>query len=155
MSIPIVTLGMSGAVGSRVASRLRPEFDTIQFITSLPRAKSDLTTLLAGKSPPPDPDNVGSHNFSQKPQAVVFGRAYTDEAVEELRQHCGGSESGLAWVMSTKEARDKVMKGFPYGGDQEAFNRYADKTTAITKGVLEDLRREGKLGRDGVYYYGE
>lgn len=127
----------------------------IQFITSIARAKSDISTLQAGKAPPPDPDNVGSHNFSQLPQAVVFGRAYGDELVEELRQHCGGSNSGLAWVLSTKESRESALKSFPFGGDQDAFNQYADKTTAVTKNLLDQLKREGKLGKDGVYYYAE
>ncbi|KAF2169299.1 hypothetical protein M409DRAFT_20525 [Zasmidium cellare ATCC 36951] len=155
MSIPIVVLGMTGSIGARVTARLKPEYDTIQFITSIARAKSEISTLQAGKSPPSDTDNVGSHNFSQRPQAVIFGRAYSDEAVEELRQHCGGSESGLAWVLSTKESRNRAAKAFPYGGDQDAFNRYADKTTAVTKSLLDQLKREGKLGKDGVYHYGE
>lgn len=47
------------------------------------------------------------------------------------------------------------MKSFAYGGDENAFNQYADKSTAVTKNVLDQLRREGKLGKDGVYQYGE
>lgn len=47
------------------------------------------------------------------------------------------------------------MKSFPFGGDQESFNQYADKTTAVTKDLLDQLKQEGKLGKDGVYYYAE
>lgn len=58
-------------------------------------------------------------------------------------------------MLSTNESRESALKIYPFGKDQNAFNQYADKTTAVTKNLLDQLKREGKLGKDGVYHYAE
>ena len=125
----------------------------IQFITSVQRCKTEIPILLRGGQPTPDPDNVGTHNFSAPPQAVIFGRGFTAENIQEIRQQCGGSNSGLAWLQGGADGTGDGKVKPPDKSDAAALDAYADKTAAQVKSVLNELKISGKLGKDGVHYF--
>lgn len=47
------------------------------------------------------------------------------------------------------------MKNLPPQGDPNALDQYAGHTAAVTKNLLNQLKEERKLGKDGLYWYGE
>lgn len=126
----------------------------MQFITSIERAKSEIPTLQSGKAPTKDPDNVGSHDFSKRPEAVIFGRGFEIVQVEDIRAACGGSSSGLVWLHSSQEGLNKVKTAHPDPNDPDSLDRYAQMTADVAKEVLDGIKSDGKWGRDGVYTYG-
>lgn len=114
---------------------------------------SEIQTLQSGGAPPPDPDNIGSHNFTRSPVAVVFGSGIDSEDVEEIRQACGGTESKLAWVQGSAENKAKAKANPPDFKDSESLDSYAEKAASAAKKVLEDIREKDGFGVDGMYYY--
>lgn len=109
--------------------------------------------MLAGKEPPKDPDNVGSHNFSKPPEAVLFGRGFGAQQMQMIREACGGADAGLVWVNSVEKSRANIASSPPDFSKVEVVEKYSDQVAASIKEVLKEVREQGKWGVDGVYEY--
>ncbi|EME46089.1 hypothetical protein DOTSEDRAFT_70173 [Dothistroma septosporum NZE10] len=153
MATPIVTCGVTSKMALEVALRLLPEYEVIQFITSVERAKSEIPPLQAGQEVTPNPDNIGTHNFSKPPKAVIFGRGFDDAQVEKIRQTCRGDAYGLSWLMGKKADVEKIKSSPPDFSKPEVVNAYADQVSAVNKATLTKLKADGKLGDGQLHYY--
>lgn len=125
----------------------------IQFITSVERAKAEIPLMLAGREPPKDPDNVGSHDFSKPPEAVLSGRGFGAQQMQTIREACGGADAGLVWVNSVEKSRANIASSPPDFSKAEVVEKYSDQVAASIKKVLAEVRQKGKWGVDGVYEY--
>jgi hypothetical protein len=98
--------------------------------------------MLEGKEiPKPDPDNVGTKNYSSKALAVVTGGGYDDEAFETMRKACEG-KSSVPWL------RPDLSVARPPIGPQ-----YGGQIAERAKQCLEGLEKAGQGDKDGVYLY--
>ncbi|KAI5359052.1 hypothetical protein Slin15195_G066830 [Septoria linicola] len=153
MAIPIIACGFGELVGGRTAPRLLPELEVIRFITSVQRAKIEIPLLLSGSQPDPGVDNVGTQNFSSPPKAVIFGRGFNSENVDDIRQACGGHASNVSWVHSMSHGSGAGQVKAPDSKDTTSLDAYAELTAAQVKAVLLDLKARGILGIEGVHVY--
>lgn len=72
----------------------------IYFATSVEAKKIEFVDFLAGRAPDlPITNNVGTHDYSKPPQAIVFGRGYDYNDVVELNKKSRGARSApVAWI---------------------------------------------------------
>lgn len=107
---------------------------------------------MAGGEPPHDPNNVSSHNFSQLPRHIVFGKGFQWPKLQEVRESAGGDGSGLCWYWAPLAPGEVpiTVKDFSSVTD-ETINMQTDKIVANMKRVLGEIISEGKEGKDGVY----
>ncbi|KAF7178943.1 hypothetical protein CNMCM7691_007767 [Aspergillus felis] len=98
--MPVVACGRRTAVGQSVSQHLLPEYEVIHFIQSDEAAEAELPHLLAGRDPQSqNPNDVGTHDYSRPPRAVIFGRGYEPQQVEELKKKFAGiAKEPVAWV---------------------------------------------------------
>ncbi|KAL2831598.1 hypothetical protein BJY01DRAFT_108015 [Aspergillus pseudoustus] len=141
--IPLVLLGLRAEIGHAVSKFLRPEYETIYFISSPEVAKSELPKLLAGKEPARATNDVGTENFTQPPRVLMFGRGYTPEFVQELKRSLEGvAQEPVAWAVGdpakaptgppgpdyveqvAKDSKAAVATWAEEGGTKEAFVVY-------------------------------
>ena len=108
--------------------------------------------MQAGNAPQPDADNIGTHDFSKQPEAVIFGRGIDGPIVEEIFNACGGTSSGLVWLRSSDEGVAKVRAKPP---TEEEMDGYADKIAKLIKDAVWKIKTDGGWGGGGVYTYGE
>lgn len=113
----------------------------IHFIQSFEAAKAELPVLLAGRDPQvSEANDVGTHNYSQPPRAVLVGRAFEEDQVEELRKACSGAaRAPVAWLLGDPA---KLPTGPP--GPEYAVEVANDCKNVLTKwkedgGVNEDI----------------
>jgi hypothetical protein len=118
----------------------------IHFIQSFEAAKAELPLLLAGREPQVsevNDDDVGTHNYSQPPRAVLLGRAFEEEQVEELRKACSGvALAPVAWLLGDPA---KVPTA-PPGPD------YAVTVANDCKGALAKWKEEGGVSDDIILF---
>jgi hypothetical protein len=55
-------------------------------------------------------NGIGTKNFSQPPKAVLVGKKYTHQEIEEIRKACDGLE--VSWITSGTEKKSKL--GIPH-----------------------------------------
>ncbi|KAL4750553.1 hypothetical protein BDW72DRAFT_213326 [Aspergillus terricola var. indicus] len=157
-SIPVVLCGRRVEVGKPVADFLRPEYEgmvgwvrpllsssLIHFIASPEAVHAELPLLLSGQDPQPvvtSPNEVGTHDYSRPPRAVIFGRGYTSEFVQQLKEaYQRHSPEPVAWVMGDPAAA-------PTGPPSLA---YAEATANTVKNVLAAWREQG--GEDALLVF--
>jgi hypothetical protein len=60
----------------------------------------EITALLAGRDPRfRSPNEIETHDYSRPPHAVIFGRGYGPQQVEELKKKFAGvAKEPVAWV---------------------------------------------------------
>lgn len=116
----------------------------IHFIQSFEAAKAELPLLLAGRDPQvSEVNDVGTHNYSQPPRAVLLGRAFEEEQVEDLRKACSGAAlAPVAWLLGDPA---KLPTG-PPGPD------YAVHVANDCKDVLAKWKDEGGVRDDIILF---
>jgi hypothetical protein len=127
-----------------ISKLMLPEYEVIHFILSYEDAEAELPHLLAGRDPQArNPNEMGTHDYSRLPRAVVFGRGYEPHHVEELKKKCAGiSQEPVAWIRGNPA-------DLPTGA---AGPDYAQKIVADMKSVLETWKEEDeKDGKTLVY----
>ncbi|EAL84206.1 hypothetical protein KXW98_005273 [Aspergillus fumigatus] len=141
---PIVACGRSTATGKLVSQHLLPEYEVIHFIQSVEAAEAELPHLLAGRDPQSRYSNeLGTHDYSRPPRAVIFGRGYEPQQVEELKEKFAGvAKEPVAWVRGNPA---DVPAGGP-GPD------YAQKVAADMKQVLKKWRDAGAKDEETLVY---
>ncbi|KAI1813277.1 hypothetical protein GGS20DRAFT_586696 [Poronia punctata] len=143
--IPVILCGARAEIGGRVTATIKPEIEVIQFIASVKDAKENFASLLAGNGPKTQISNdVGSHNFSRPPRAIIFGRGYTDEEVRELNRLFRGSASQpVAWIAGDPSIAPPTNPG----------PAYALKAAENVKRTLFSWIEAGGESEEVVYYY--
>ncbi|KAF7156376.1 hypothetical protein CNMCM6106_009643 [Aspergillus hiratsukae] len=142
--IPVVACGRTTAVGKPVSQFLLPEYEVIHFIQSLEAAEAELPHILAGREPQcQDPNDVGTHDYSQPPRAIIFGRGFAPEQVEELfKKFKGSAKEPVAWLRGDP-------KDVPVGGPGPG---YAEKVVGDMKKVLDKWRDAGAKDEEILVY---
>ncbi|KAI0019878.1 hypothetical protein F4780DRAFT_780002 [Xylariomycetidae sp. FL0641] len=147
--VPVVLVGLSTAIGGPVTEGLRPEYEVIRFIQSLPAAAADLPHLLAGAPPPTAPTNdVGTANYEAgaAPRAVIFGRAFAPADVEALRaQVRDAAKHPVAWVVGDPAKTPQTGGAGPPPG-------YAQKGAQAVKDKIREWRERGAEEDELVLY---
>ncbi|KAL2796959.1 hypothetical protein BJX66DRAFT_298504 [Aspergillus keveii] len=141
--VPLVLLGQRVEVGKPVSESLRPEYEVIYFIQTAEVAKSELPKLLAGQEPIPATNDVGTGNFTQPPRVLMFGRGYTPEFVQELKNSLAGiAQQPVAWIVGDPA---KAPTGPPGPG-------YIEEVAKDAKAAVEKWAEEG-LAEDAFIVY--
>ncbi|KAL4949758.1 hypothetical protein BDW69DRAFT_188019 [Aspergillus filifer] len=126
--IPVILCGRTHSIGKTVTDALKPEYEVIHFVTSLEAAQADLPLLLAGRNPQTTSSEVGTRNYSQPPRGVIFGRGYSPDVIQELKNSCASFyREPVAWLAGDQAK----LATFSVGGG------YADEAAKSTKGVLD------------------
>ncbi|KAJ6190238.1 hypothetical protein N7519_000259 [Penicillium mononematosum] len=91
-------------MGKSISQHLLPEYEVIHFMLSYEAAEAELPYLLAGREPQSQsPNEIGTHDYSRPPRAVIFGRGYGPQQVEELKKKFAGiAKEPVAWVRGTQ-----------------------------------------------------
>lgn len=110
----------------------------IHFCCSVEAACAELPRLLSNEAPAPAEDNeVGTHNYSAIPQAVLVGRTYTDDKLQAVQDACKG-KGAISWV----------VPGEPAKKDETIAAGHAVRVATNMKNVLNDLSATGQMGKD-------
>lgn len=111
----------------------------IHVCLSAASASAEIPLVLTGEVPPENPDNVGSKNYSQPPQAVVFGGGYEDEEFDAVRKAVEGKSNVPFLKFDTSKPTP------PLG---PAYGVYV---AGRLKARLQELESQGHFGKDGVF----
>lgn len=134
------------------------------------QAATELPIVLDGKVPPPsDPINLGTADYSRMPIAVVTGgvsyipmssvrkrltreKAYDDATIAEMKKACEGAKgSNIPWLRADKS---KMKAGPPPPkGVGAILEPYAEAISGRVKVMLQELEKNGKLGKSGTFSY--
>ncbi|KAF8215627.1 hypothetical protein K438DRAFT_1798993 [Mycena galopus ATCC 62051] len=143
--IPILVTGAAERVGSIVVSSMPPEYEVIHF-TLAAAANKEIPLLLKGEVPNPSSSNLGSGNWSVFPKAVVFGGAYEDGQIEDLRKLVAETVGTrrIPWLRV-----DSNLPHPPIGPE------YAANIIERAKAMLGKLEGEGKLDveDDSIHFF--
>ncbi|KAI0144485.1 hypothetical protein GGR57DRAFT_482191 [Xylariaceae sp. FL1272] len=144
--IPVILCGQAIEVAEKVAPSLEPEIEVIRFFNDAKEAKENIPSLLAGKGPKSaSPNQVGTHDYSKVPRAVIFGRAIDPALVIELHELCkGAGQTPVAWIAS--DPTYEVPPGLPPPG-------YGERAANTLKGTLMSWI-DGGAKSDEIVYYG-
>ncbi|KAK5723053.1 hypothetical protein LTR17_014014 [Elasticomyces elasticus] len=140
-----VLCGKTFEVGEKVTSLLKPEIEVIHFINSFEDAKDNLGELLAGRVPKQSckPNHIGSHDYSQLPRVVIFGRAFAQGEVNELNRLYGSTSSvPVAWIAGESSIVPPTQPG----------SGYAEAGAKNVKKAFERWREGGAKSDEIVYY---
>ncbi|KAF2172676.1 hypothetical protein M409DRAFT_16638 [Zasmidium cellare ATCC 36951] len=148
-SRPVVLVDLSAAVGKRVAAHLMPEYEVILELQSIPRAKQELSSIVAKQRPCTDGDTVGTHDFSRIPKHVIFSKGYRENKVQEVREALGGEKSGISWYWTPSPPGEKLPN--PGKIDEEQMDFFAGRIAGHIKKTLNSVVEDGKEGVDGLY----
>ncbi|KAJ7871197.1 hypothetical protein B0H14DRAFT_2345337 [Mycena olivaceomarginata] len=134
--IPILVTGRAEQVGALVISGLQPEYEVIHF-TLAATATTEVPLLLKGEVPSPSSSSLGSGNWSAFPKAIVFGGAYEDSQIEEVRRAVAetAGTKRIPWLRV-----DRNLPHPPTGSPE-----YAASVVERMKALLGKLQAEGKL----------
>ncbi|KAK0637047.1 hypothetical protein B0T17DRAFT_520541 [Bombardia bombarda] len=144
-SVPVILCGKAVEIGSKVAPAIKPEMEVVHFINSLQDAKDNIPELLAGRGPlRPSGNEVGTHDYTKPPRAVIFGRAFTPEDVIELNRLCRGKGAAgpIAWIAGDPGYKPPANPG----------PAYAAKAADNVKNALKKWQEEGANSEEIVYY---
>ncbi|KAL8799165.1 MAG: hypothetical protein Q9182_006102 [Xanthomendoza sp. 2 TL-2023] len=141
--VPIILCGAKISLGQESANFMNPEFEVIHFCVSVDAACAEIPPLLLGEEPKPAEGNeVGTHNYSTLPKAVLFGRTYTNDKLQAVLDACKG-KGEISWVIPG-EAADK---------NEVIGPGHATKVATNMKTVLTELVNTGKMGQEGHFKY--
>lgn len=91
----------------------------------------------------PNVNHIGTHNYVNPPQAVIFGRAFTLAQVTELNQlYRGKGKIPVAWL-----AGDPAIKPPTKPGPD-----YAEKAADKVKAAVTKWKAEGEGNEDIITY---
>ncbi|KAK0614533.1 hypothetical protein B0T14DRAFT_570463 [Immersiella caudata] len=141
---PILAVGAQEAMGQIAIEAMKPEFEVIHF-TLRAAVDDEIPLLLRGEVPSPPSSAIGTGNWSVPPRAIIFGGAFTEENVKELKAKVyngEGSPRKIPWV-----AVDGSKPRLQLQGNEK--NYMADIASRFKKGLAE-LKEEGKLDSDGA-----
>ena len=107
-------------------------------------AKSELTDVLAGKAPQSaHPNEVGTHDYSRAPRAVIFGRAFSLEQIQEVRDTVTGTaKDPVAWLVGDPAT---PLTGPPGPG-------YAESAAESVKSALVGWTKEGGIKDEIIFW---
>lgn len=110
----------------------------IHFIQTNEAVLAELPLLLAGRDPhSAESIDVGSHVYDRPPRAVIFGRGYEIEDIEEFRKSVAGKATGpIAWVVG-----DPAKKIDPNGPPPPP--NYAKVAADLVKAKLDEWKDSG------------
>jgi hypothetical protein len=116
----------------------------IHFINSFEDARVNLPDLVAGHGPKsPSSNHIGTHDYSEPPRAVIFGRAFDPAHIKELNHLCRGMGSTpIAWIAGDPTTTFPAQPG----------PDYAEKEAENVKRALARWRDAGPSDEDIVYY---
>jgi hypothetical protein len=116
----------------------------IHFVTSFEQAKAEFADLIAGRGfKIPSSNDIGTHDYTRLPRAIVFGRAYDPDDVAELnRLFRGAGSASLAWIAGDRNVNPPAQLG----------PDYAEKATDNTKRAFARWRDSGCISEDIFYY---
>ena len=115
----------------------------IHFCASVDAACVEIPRLLSNEEPQPVEENeVGTHNYGTTPKAILFGRTYTDDKLQAVRDACEG-KAELSWV----------VPGEPASKNETIGAGHATKVATNMKNVLNELCKTGEIGREGLHKY--
>ncbi|KAJ5303061.1 hypothetical protein N7476_009860 [Penicillium atrosanguineum] len=142
--LPVVLCGKTAAIGGGVSGFLQPDYEVVHFIQSNEAALKEIPELLAGRDPQSSDDNgVGTHDYSKPPRAVIFGRGFPLENIEQYYKACAGSNADpVAWIAGDPAKKPDPNAPPPGPG-------YAKFATDGVKAVLEKWKEEGAT-KDGI-----
>ncbi|KAK9489073.1 hypothetical protein V1508DRAFT_429182 [Lipomyces doorenjongii] len=142
--MPVVACGKIPAMGKSISQHMLPEYEVIHFILSYEAAEAELPHLLAGRDPQSrSPNEIGTHDYSRPPRAVIFGRGYEPQQVEELKKKFDGvAKEPVAWVRGNPA-------DLPAGA---AGHDYAQNIAADMKKMLKKWRDEGEKDEEILVY---
>ncbi|KAH8928665.1 hypothetical protein BT69DRAFT_1316167 [Atractiella rhizophila] len=133
--IPIVLCGRAAVIGSKSLAQV------IEFITSTEEGCVALPQILRGQGHLVSSSNeLGTHNYSVEPQAIMFGAGYEDEDVEKLRDACKGEGIKRVPWLRAKKIEDVTTEKIEPGP------AYAQAVLGRAKDCLNKLNAEAKLG---------
>ncbi|CAG7942323.1 unnamed protein product [Penicillium salamii] len=98
MSLPIVICALDDQIGKPVSELLQPEFEVIHFIQSLKAAQSEIPHILAGHDPQSPSNNIGTKNYTHQARAIIFGRGFDLEDIQDIREKAGASPDPVVWI---------------------------------------------------------
>jgi hypothetical protein len=116
----------------------------VHFIQTNEAALEEIPRLLAGRDPQSSDDNgVGTHEYGQPVRAVIFGRGYSLEDIEQFYKASAGSNvDPVAWIVG-----DPAKKPNPNGPPPGPG--YAQVAADGVKAALEKWKSEGAT-KDGI-----
>ncbi|KAI9712182.1 MAG: hypothetical protein M1828_001743 [Chrysothrix sp. TS-e1954] len=142
-SVPIILCGAKVALGQESANFMKPEYEVIHFCASVEAACAEIPRLLSSEDPLPEEANeVGTHNYKEVPKAILFGRTYTDDKLQAVRDACKG-KGVISWV----------VPGEPAASNETIVTGHATKVATNMKNVLDGLCSSGTIGKEGLYKY--
>lgn len=124
-------------------------FAVIHFLSSAETASFELPRLFAGQKPGQSSfANIGTQDYSRRPQAVVLGGAFTNTMVDTLRKDCANTVNA-PWMTAgmTEQQLEKLERSPP---DPATYGPFVAK---LIKGAMARVKEEGKWDADGVYSY--
>ncbi|KFY48784.1 hypothetical protein V496_10227 [Pseudogymnoascus sp. VKM F-4515 (FW-2607)] len=123
--MPVVACGKITAMGQSISQHVLPEYEVIHFILSYEAAEAELPHLLAGRDPQSQsPNGIGTHDYSRPPRAVIFGRGYNPQQVEELKKKFAGiAKEPVAWNIAA-DMKNVLNKWRDRGGKDEEILVY-------------------------------
>ncbi|MCJ1423534.1 hypothetical protein MMC29_001418 [Sticta canariensis] len=141
--VPIVLCGAKVALGLESANFMKPEFEVIHFCASVDAACAEIPRLLSNEEPQPVEENeVGTHNYSAPPKAILVGRTYTDDKLQAVRDCCR-AKAEVSWV----------VPGEPASKNESIVAGHATRVATNMKNVLNELCSTGNMGKEGLYKY--
>jgi len=139
--MPVILCGGRPAIVNAAKAAYLPEYEVIHTIIGAPVGVQELPILLAGKVPPPSETNFGTKNYANPAAVVIVGAGYDDEAWELMRTACKGI-SQVPWMRADME-KPRPALGPGYG----------EHMVVRSKECMQMLISEGKLGKDGEFYF--
>ncbi|KAH8880576.1 hypothetical protein GQ53DRAFT_703759 [Thozetella sp. PMI_491] len=145
-TIPIILSGATEVVGTRVVAGLKPEYEVIHFTLANAGAK-EIPLLLKGEVPTAPSSALGSGNWSTPPKAVVFGGAWDDKSIADLRK-AAAETPGTRRIPWLRVDANKPHP--PHNGPE-----YGKHIMERLRGLLKELESDGKLneGDDTVHFF--
>lgn len=161
---PVILCGKQEEIARRVIEGLKPEFEgecsrisggphslsfpappVVRYICTPDACIAEIPSILNGHTPANPSSILGTGNLGDSPVAIILGGGYNeafDMVYDSIERTFAQSGSGVAWLRSD-------MSG---PGSDTMGNSYGVAVAQRIKGVLTDLRDEGKLG-SGVHWY--
>ncbi|KAI0097472.1 hypothetical protein GGR51DRAFT_566543 [Nemania sp. FL0031] len=141
MALPVILCGKTEDIGRGVVAGLKPEYDVIHFVMSPEAGAIQIPAILKGEKSPPSDSELGSKNYSQTPVAVILGGGYEDAGIEVMRK-ASKDIKPIPWLRP-----DKTKPAPPLGPE------YGKAMVARVKDLLAQLKRDGKMDKEEVFWY--
>jgi hypothetical protein len=114
----------------------------IHFILTPEAGAAQIPAIFKGEQQVETTSALGSHDYSQKPVAVILGGGYDDAGTEVMMKAAAGIHP-VPWL------RPDLSKPAPPVGTPE----YGQALVQRIKLLLAQLEQEGKMREEKVVYY--